>query len=70
MLAALPTIVPRHGGQPGQLNLAAEGLDDAQHVLQAHGRFAGFEVDDESHPDAGRERQLGLCKPELPSRGT
>ena len=70
MVAAGRSIVCRYGWQTDQLDLAAQRIDNSQHVFQAQGGLACFEVDDEAHADACGQRQLGLCKPEVLASGT
>ena len=57
------------GRQTAQLELAAQGVDDAQNILKAQGRLARFEIDDEAHADPSRQGQARLRQRELLAGG-
>lgn len=45
---------------PGQLQRAAQCLDDSQHLRELHRRFTSLQLDNEAHPNPRGERQLRL----------
>jgi len=70
MVVTHALIVGNDRWQSGQVDLATQGIDDPQHVFQSQGGLACFKVDNEAHTHPGRQRQLGLCQPELLASGT
>ena len=66
MLCLLPNL---RTWQSAQLDLAAQGIDDSQHVFKSQGGLACLKIDDEAHTDSCREGQLRLCQPELLASG-
>jgi hypothetical protein len=52
------------------VDLTTEGINDPQHLFQSQGGFACLKVNDESHTNPCRQRQLWLCQPELLAGGT
>lgn len=70
MVATFLSLIDGNRRQAAQLDLAAQRIDDTQHVFEAHSGFPRLEVDDEAHSYPCGERQLGLCQPELLAGGT
>ena len=44
------------GRQTGELELAAQSVDDAQNILKANGGFASFQINDETYANACSKR--------------
>ena len=65
MVAAQMLIFGRGGRQTGELQFAAQGVDDAQNILKSQGRLSRFQIDDKAHADPGRQRQARLRQAEL-----
>lgn len=70
MIAPLTLIIGSTRWQATQLDLTTQCINDPQHVFQSQGGLACFKVDNEAHTHPSRQRQLGLCQPELLASGT
>ena len=49
---------------------ATEGIDHAEHLLQAHRGLAGLQIDHEAHAHPGGQGQIGLRQAQLLACGS
>jgi hypothetical protein len=66
----IPIRLRRLSIQASEYQMATQGIDDAQHLLQANGGFTPLEFDDKTQAYASSQGQIGLGETQAFSGGS